>query len=385
MSSFPLRAQEQSPPTAIDIYSMARTADFIFKGKAIDIQYRNSQSVQVTDPSGKPVYEDGLPVLVDGSNLPYTFVTYAIERIYKGKAPVGSPLYLTLRIVGGVDAQKPGEIVEVPHYPHMDMDDRDILFVRRNTLKECPLVQSEKGRFRAIRPPGTTTTRIFNDMGHQVLRVVNPSPGRDEVDLGAYQHLPEVTTHFFGNCDDCKIETSVEQPPNEFSLPGQDGGSPEPGQPRGAQFTESQFDVFVDYVVAQMHTPSELQNLPPVVSADIGKPFYGPVCPDDTPKSSPPETPMTLPRPWLDQLPAARRNSILEAERQEEQWFVVNGGDPVLPSTPCEIRLLTDGAIPGDISGPLGRPDCYVDLHDLAAIAQSWLECSDPANTLCSL
>jgi len=289
-----------------------------------------------------------------------------------------------LRFVGGVDTAKPGEIVEVPHYPHMDLDDRDILFVRKNTIKACPLVRSEEGRFRAIRPPGVTTTRIFSDMGHQVLRVVNPSPGRDEADLGPYQHLPEVTTHFFSNCKDCKLETQIEEPPNEFSLPGQGGGSPEAGQPRGAQFTEAQFDSFVDLVVAQTHTPSELQNLPPVVSADIGKAFYGPVCTDDPPKSEA-ETPMTLSRPWLDKLPAAQKSTILEAERLEEQMFTLTGGDPVLPSTPCELQILTEGAIPGDISGPHGRPDCYVNLYDLASMGLSWLDCSDPANSACGL
>jgi hypothetical protein len=364
---------------------MARAADFIFKGKVIDIQYRNSERVQATDASGKPIYEDSVPVLVDGSNLPYTFARYNIERIYKGKAPVGSPLYLTLRIVGGVDGQKPGEIVEAPHLPHIDMDDRDVLFVQRNTLKECPLVRSEEGRFRAILPPSVTTRWIFSDMGHQILRVVNPSPGRDEADVGPYQHLPEVTTHFFGNCNDCKLETSVEQPANEFSLPNQDGGSPEPGRPRGAQFAESQFDAFLDYVVAQTHTPSELQNLPPVASADISRPFYGPVGAEASPKPLPTEAPVTLPRPWLDQLPAARKNAILEVERYETQMLVLTGDNPVLPSTPCQMQILTDGPILGDISGPFGRPDCYVDLYDLAAMAQSWLLCGDPANSACGL
>ena len=32
----------------------------------------------------------------------------------------------------------------------------------------------------------------------------------------------------------------------------------------------------------------------------------------------------------------------------------------------------------GDVSGPTGTPDCYVDLYDLAALAAHWLTCSDP-------
>lgn len=36
-----------------------------------------------------------------------------------------------------------------------------------------------------------------------------------------------------------------------------------------------------------------------------------------------------------------------------------------------------------DISGPLGAPDCKVDIFDFDAIAQEWLNCSDPANPEC--
>ena len=38
----------------------------------------------------------------------------------------------------------------------------------------------------------------------------------------------------------------------------------------------------------------------------------------------------------------------------------------------------------GDISGPGGEPDCYVDNYDLDAFIQNWLECSDPAEPLCN-
>ena len=37
----------------------------------------------------------------------------------------------------------------------------------------------------------------------------------------------------------------------------------------------------------------------------------------------------------------------------------------------------------GDISGPDGVPDCYVNLHDLAVLSGSWLTCTDPENTAC--
>jgi hypothetical protein len=38
----------------------------------------------------------------------------------------------------------------------------------------------------------------------------------------------------------------------------------------------------------------------------------------------------------------------------------------------------------GDVSGPVGKPDCYVDIYDLDAIVQRWLDCTDPAEPLCN-
>jgi hypothetical protein len=40
--------------------------------------------------------------------------------------------------------------------------------------------------------------------------------------------------------------------------------------------------------------------------------------------------------------------------------------------------LLCNGLIAGDISGPAGKPDSCVDLYDMAAMAAEWLVCNDP-------
>ncbi len=36
------------------------------------------------------------------------------------------------------------------------------------------------------------------------------------------------------------------------------------------------------------------------------------------------------------------------------------------------------GFLTFDVSGPLGQPDCYVNLYDFAAFIEEWLECTDP-------
>jgi hypothetical protein len=39
----------------------------------------------------------------------------------------------------------------------------------------------------------------------------------------------------------------------------------------------------------------------------------------------------------------------------------------------CDDLIEAGQVLPGDISGPQGRPDCYVDLYDLAELARQWL------------
>ncbi|MBE0534314.1 MAG: hypothetical protein IH624_01495 [Phycisphaerae bacterium] len=45
--------------------------------------------------------------------------------------------------------------------------------------------------------------------------------------------------------------------------------------------------------------------------------------------------------------------------------------------------LLVNPALSLDISGPTGEPDCYVNLHDLAVMAQQWMLCNDPQGEGC--
>ncbi|MBN1437760.1 MAG: hypothetical protein JW936_11865 [Sedimentisphaerales bacterium] len=50
------------------------------------------------------------------------------------------------------------------------------------------------------------------------------------------------------------------------------------------------------------------------------------------------------------------------------------GDEPVLAAFPSECGDRGTVYFPGDISGPIGAPDCYVDMYDLAVLAQQWLE-----------
>jgi len=41
--------------------------------------------------------------------------------------------------------------------------------------------------------------------------------------------------------------------------------------------------------------------------------------------------------------------------------------------------------LPGDVSGPEGTADCYVDFYDIGFMASEWLECTDPTDPQCDL
>ena len=49
----------------------------------------------------------------------------------------------------------------------------------------------------------------------------------------------------------------------------------------------------------------------------------------------------------------------------------------------CATAMAEKGTIFGDISGPAGVPDCYVNLYDFSALSADWMSCMDPHNSAC--
>lgn len=119
-------ASLQADDIALD--AMLQEATFIFEGTVQRVEYR------LSDPLG------------NDPGLPYTFVSYSVERVIKGSY---SGAELTLRFLGGPTGEG-DEILMLPDYPLFDGGDRDILFVTGNTYFECPLVGCIRGRFRFI-------------------------------------------------------------------------------------------------------------------------------------------------------------------------------------------------------------------------------------------
>lgn len=378
----PLSAHFES---TVDIPGMTLAADFVFKGVVMNVDYRTSEAVPLLGPDGGPILdEDGNPAYADGSNIPHTFVTYQIEEIYKG--PRASPTELTLRFEGGSTSERdPDErsYLLVEMYPLFKVGDRDILFVEGNSQDPCPLAGCQAGRLRILPdaqyPDGDF---LFSDTGMEI-RVITPptgGPARSWQVVYGRQHLrPEINNITLG---DHELELI-------FTNPGEGVVPSPPDNPQGIRFSEWQFDSYLTTLVSELFTPDQLHQLPPVANADISQVIQGraiwetpepPAAPSDPCANGGCETE----RPWLAELLTREQlTAVLEAEQEERNWLVINNGNPVLPQTPCERHIVLHGALPGDISGPAGKPDCVVNMHDLVVIAGAWLQCIDDGRNGC--
>ena len=120
---------------------MVQRANLIFEGVVTSVAYRHSD----VDSA-------------DHERIPHTFVTYRIERLFKGRSEKNNTI--TLRFQGGPTGKD--EVVFIPGIPLFDIGDRDILFVERNGESWCPLVGWDQGRHRII------NGMVFSDDGHEL-------------------------------------------------------------------------------------------------------------------------------------------------------------------------------------------------------------------------
>ena len=149
---------------------LVEDAQLIMQGVVTSVEYKNSE---VPGPGY--------------AALPHTFVTFAIERTFKGKAEKGGSI--TLRFEGGADGT--GRAMLVPGMPMFDIGDRDILFVSKNRNGSCPLVGWEHGRFRVI------NGSVYTEQGQEV-----GVTDDEQLAFGAYHALPEVDPQPWRNAPD---------------------------------------------------------------------------------------------------------------------------------------------------------------------------------------
>ncbi|MBF6649585.1 hypothetical protein [Methylobacter sp. BlB1] len=114
---------------------MGRSAAVAF-GKVVDIQYRNSEPTR-EEPNG----------------VPHTFVTYAIDKVFRGYLPEK----FTLRIPGGADGK--GGVYTETTAPTFARGETDVLFIEGGEPGDCQLVDCVGGRFRV------SEDHIYNGYG----------------------------------------------------------------------------------------------------------------------------------------------------------------------------------------------------------------------------
>lgn len=126
-----------------DLNELVEHSNLVFVGRVTNVEYR------VLSSENK-----------DEGRVPHTFVTYAVEKVFRGNAP---GMEITLRFIGGPDGR--GRFLTVHRVPIVQQGDRDLLFVDDPANATCPLVQCEKGRYRIL------GDRIYNSHGAPVQSV----------------------------------------------------------------------------------------------------------------------------------------------------------------------------------------------------------------------
>lgn len=224
----PVFASQQRHDLDASVYD----ADFIFEGVVERVLFANSQ------PGEQPA-------------LPHTFVTYRIERIFKGNA---SSSLVTLRLLGGKpDAD---ELLHVDGIPMMDVGDRDILFVRRNGQSICPLTACAAGRYRVF------DNAIYNDEGRAIRMTsvggVVPGATLDRLEVRQW------------------AAAGIELQRGGGSTQGGDAPTAPQAVRTWAAVSADTFRDMVQQKVFSMFTREQLAALPPVVSLSPSAPFDGP-------------------------------------------------------------------------------------------------------------
>jgi hypothetical protein len=110
-----------------DLTQLVEQSNLVFSGRAAKVAYRNARGGE------------------GEGEIPYTIVTYRIEKVLRGKSTGDT---ITLRFVGGPDGR--GRFLTVTGVPVVQEGDRDVLFVGNPDDPSCPLVFCEHGRYRVL-------------------------------------------------------------------------------------------------------------------------------------------------------------------------------------------------------------------------------------------
>ena len=215
---------------------LAKQANYIFEGTVAKIEYRFSE-----------------PHAGQKQGVPYTFVTYNIDKEFKNTNTNGSK-QVTLKFIGG--PINDNEFIRTSNMPLMDIGDTDLLFVD-SADSPCPLVDCMKGRFRNI------NNVMFDEQGRTI---VADSDGR--LRSGQAVKLDEVMNHKMTDSMQLTLEEDTPEDLLESIedleiLTERQGFRPDPVM----------FGSLIEDAVIANHSPEELAQLTPIQNQDASKPF----------------------------------------------------------------------------------------------------------------
>lgn len=204
---------------------LVQESDLIFQGVVRSIEYRNAEILSPGDQA-----------------IPHTFVTFEIERLFKGRPE--SQGSITLRLQGGPDGN--GQYLMISAVPTFDIGDRDILFVSDHYPDVCPILGWAEGRLRILDGAG------YSEYGRELWL-----SRENHVLAGDFRPAPEVLTHQIGD-----LEFTAEPGPADAVV-----GFEPPAGARRADLTT--LTTTLDSMVRAIHTPAQLAALEPLRSARL--------------------------------------------------------------------------------------------------------------------
>ncbi|MFT5482870.1 MAG: hypothetical protein ACI9GW_001525 [Halieaceae bacterium] len=271
----------EEPSSALD--KLTDDAELIMQGRVTKVEYGMAPKTESSGP------------------VPFSFVTFSVDETIKGQA--ADTDNVTLRFVGGPLDDKHYMVFQ--GVPSFDVGDEDLLFVRGNGERGCPLVDCGSGRMRIIED------QLYSDDGFEIQ--INPA---GNMVYGKRRSLAKVKEHSIGkrkirwlDVDEAdSAENDVSQAKNEK---------------RGEHANKQKMKQLLAAKVKKRISPEKLRSLPAVASARAKEriSFRGP-------KAGPPgrEKPQ----------PVKPDQGSDEAERLELEALERGGGNPVLPTAANE-------------------------------------------------
>jgi hypothetical protein len=236
--SFTASSAENSTFAPINQETLVRDADLIFKGEVVRVESRLSDRKTSSDLA-----------------VPHTFVTFSIDRLFKGSSTDGD--YITLRFQGG--ASRDGRFFHIDGMPIFQVGDQDVLFVKANGVRLCPIVGWSQGRLRVIED------ELFSNTGREVW--LNPD-GR--LVFGRVEPKAREAWTYISP----KLSLKEKKTPTLSKSLIQTKKLAESGATR---LNVDAFNRFMDDLVMTLHKKDELKRILPVKSLNIHDRFFAPI------------------------------------------------------------------------------------------------------------